>query len=59
MNTNLVLCPVDFDGSGVGEEEIVGDDVGLGAGVSGGAISDVVGASSGSESAAVVPKNGK
>ena len=59
MNTDLVPCPVDFDGSGMGEEEIVSNDVGLGAGVAGGTIPDVVGTSSRSESAAVVPISAK
>lgn len=55
FKTYLILLLVEFDGGGVGEKEMVGDNVGLGGGVAGGAISDVVGASSGSECAAVVP----
>lgn len=38
----------------MGEKEIVSDDVGFGGGVAGGAISDVVGTSSGSERPTIV-----
>lgn len=55
FNTYLILLLVQFDSSGVGEKEIVSDNVRFGRGVAGSAISDVVGTSSGSECPAVVP----